>query len=174
MNFDARKMAARTVEQRGDSGLREEICGGNGRAGILVRGKSAREGVSDVGRRVDAFVKIVAEEMRAELKVEQVCGDRSHGAEEHYGHDGDENVSDDKTIAQAPEKALARPASESHDEIAEGGEKNKDEPSAEERDEAAEGSGPRENHKNNDSGGGAVERGGRSPEGAEAVKGWHG
>ena len=174
MNFEAGEVLASAVEQGDDSGLREEIRRSDGGAGILMRGESAREGVGDVGGGVYAFVKIVAEQVRAKLEIEQERGDADHGGEKHDGHDGDENVGDDEAVAQAPEEALARPTGESHDEVAGGDEKNEEEPSAEEGEEAAEGSGPGENGENDDGGGEAVERRGGSPEGAEAVKGWHG
>lgn len=171
VDLESGEMLAGAVEEGGDSGLGEEIRGGDGCAGISMSRESARERVGDVRGGVDAFVKVVAEQMRAELEIEQVPGDADHGGKEHDGDDGDENVSDDEAVAQAPEQALARPAGELHDEVAGGDEKNEDEPSAEEGEKAAERNGPRENRKNNDGGRGAVERGGGSPECAEAMKG---
>src|ERR1700683_3797494 len=80
--------------------------GGRGGAGCFVFGGGG-DGARSRFHLLGAFLDCVVKEVGAELGVEHGEGDGGHGEEEDHRDDGDEEVGDDETVAQAPEEAFA-------------------------------------------------------------------
>src|SRR5579863_8049257 len=55
------------------------------------------------------LAQVVAQQVRADLKLEEDERKANHGQEQYHRDNGHEDVRDDQTIAQPPEKASANP-----------------------------------------------------------------
>src|SRR5579862_3098195 len=122
LNFygETREVIGFAGQDGGNFGALKDFCwlrsGIRGAAGGFIfgsGGNGARGGFDLLG----AFLEGVMEEVGAELRVEEVEGDGGHGEEEDHRHDGDEEVSDDEAVAQAPEEAFADEGEEAEEKI---------------------------------------------------------
>ena len=86
------------------------IVGGFARDGMCDR-------VGDGAQFVHAFREAIAQHVRAELNVNQIHRDSRHGQQQHHRNHGDEHVSDNQPVAQAPHELPAHPGSQTEGEI---------------------------------------------------------